>query len=321
MSAVRPRTFMIEHVSDFQYAEPAHGSWMVLRLRPREDQGQHVLRFDLHIDPLASATPFEDSFGNACHLFNVHREHRHACVHAKTQVETAEAPRLVDHMTKDGWDTLAERVDLVHSWEFLKPSRFARASPTLDDFAAAHGIGRGATPLSTLLETASTLHRTFRYEPGATKVDSPIERILETHQGVCQDYTHVMIALARSWGIPSRYISGYLHFEGVAGEQTVIGASHAWAEFLLPDIGWLGIDPTNDTLADHRHIRVAVGRDYADAAPTRGAVFGGGEVALEVRVSVVDGEEPVPVGKPHAGRANLSNVASSPPAPQTGTNQ
>ena len=149
MSAVRPRTFMIEHVSDFQYAEPAHGSWMVLRLRPREDQGQRVLRFDLHIDPLASATPFEDSFGNACHLFNVHREHRHVCVHAKTQVETAEAPRLVDHMTKNGWDTLAERVDLVHSWEFLKPSRFARASPTLDDFAAAHGIGRGATPLST----------------------------------------------------------------------------------------------------------------------------------------------------------------------------
>ena len=101
----------------------------------------------------------------------------------------------------------------------------------------------------------------------------------------------------------------------------MIGASHAWAEFLLPDIGWLGIDPTNDTLADHRHIRVAVGRDYADAAPTRGTVFGGGETALEVRVSVVDGEESAPVWEPHTEQANLSDVSSTSGASQTGTNQ
>ena len=117
---------------------------------------------------------------------------------------------------------------------------------------------------------ASRLHATFRYELGSTEVDSPIKSILETGRGVCQDYTHVMIAIARSWGIPSRYVSGYLHLEGVTGEQALAGVSHSWAEFLLPDLGWIGIDPTNDTLTDHRHVRVAVGRDYADAEPTRG---------------------------------------------------
>ena len=125
----------------------------------------------------------------------------------------------------------------------------------------------------------------------------PWKRILETRRGVCQDYTHVMIALGRTWGIPSRYVSGYLHLEGAAGEQTPEGASHSWAEFLLPDIGWLGIDPTNDCVADHRHVRVAVGRDYADAAPTRGTLFGGGAAELEVRVKVVESGEPG-----HAGR-------------------
>ena len=198
MSAVRPWKFMVEHVSGFQYAEPAHGSVMVLRLRPREDQGQRVLKFNLHINPHGYATPFKDSFGNACYLLDVHQEHRYARVHAKALVETAQAPQLADYTTKNAWDTLSESVDLVHNWEFLRPSRFTRASPALNDFAAVHGIGRGVDPLSTLLETASTLYRTFRYEPGTTQVDSPIERILETHQGVCQDYTHVIIALARS---------------------------------------------------------------------------------------------------------------------------
>ena len=148
-----------------------------------------------------------------------------------------------------------------------------------------------------------------------------IEHVLETGCGVCQDYTHVLIAIARSWGIPSRYVSGYLHREGAPGEQTPAGASHAWAEFLLPDLGWIGIDPTNDTVADHRHVRVAVGRDYADAAPTRGAVFGGGESRLDVRVTVAEGDEVVPAPAPHAERPNLRDATPPPLAPRAGADQ
>ena len=200
---------------------------------------------------------------------------------------------------------------------FLPRYRWHRRHPNSGTSANSRGNG----PLSSLLETASRLHSTFRYEPGSTEVDSPIERILETGSGVCQDYTHVMLAIARSWGIPSRYVSGYLHLEGAAGEQTPVGASHAWAEFLLPELGWVGIDPTNDTLADHRHVRVAVGRDYADAAPTRGVVFGGGESSLKVRVSVGEGEEPAPPAAPRAERPNLRNLAPTPRIPHAGSDQ
>jgi len=321
MSAQGARRYLVKHVSEFNYQDPAHGSLMVLRLRPREDQRQRILAFNLHIDPFASPAAFEDSFGNVCHLLNVHREHRRAIVHSRSQVEIADAPVPVGRSEREGWDSLADMVDPVRHWEYLRPSRFAYPCPALDSFTATNGIRRGASPLCSLLETASTLHAAFTYEPGSTAVDSSIEQVLETGRGVCQDYTHVMIAIARSWGIPSRYVSGYLHLEGARGEQAQVGASHSWAEFLLPDMGWIGIDPTNDSRVDHRHIRTAVGRDYDDASPTRGVVYGGGESSLKVWVAVAEDEEPAPVGEAHVERANLRDIAPRPSVPRSSHDQ
>lgn len=321
MNVPKSRQFLVEHFSSFHYEEPAYGSVMLLRLHPREDCGQQVLKFRLHVDPLAAPTSFEDAFGNTCHLFNIHREHRQTILHSRAQVETCATLPPVSHLGKNSWVALSEAADPVHYWEFLNPSRFVYSCPALETFTTASGIRRGADPLSSLLETASILHATFHYEPGSTEVNSPIEHILETGRGVCQDYTHVMTAIARSWGIPSRYVSGYLHLEGAADEQTPAGASHSWAEFLLPDLGWVGIDPTNNTLADHRHVRVAIGRDYADAAPTRGAFFSNGESKLEVRVTVVDSDEPVPAIKLRTECSNLYNATPTPRTPQTDSDQ
>jgi len=285
------RTFRVEHLSRFDYEEPAHGSLMLLRLMPLEDGVQKILDFNLRVDPLAVPIHFTDSFGNSCHMFNIHRRHRHTEVRSELRVETAEPPVLTREPGKDvSWDALSRLADPVRFWEFLNPSDFVGPSPALEAFVSARGIRRGSDPLSSLVNLSSMLCKAFHYEPGSTEVDTPLERFLETGRGVCQDYTHAMIAIGRSWGIPSRYVSGYLHLEGVSGEQTPEGASHSWAEFLLPELGWVGIDPTNDTLADHRHIRIAVGRDYADAAPTRGTVLGGGASRLEVRVTVASGE-------------------------------
>ena len=321
MSKDTPRRFTVEHLSDFRYQQPAQGSLMVLRLQPRADGGQHVASFALEIDPAAVPIAFRDPFGNACHLFNVHRSHEHTVVKSRAEVETAPAPDLPERMEGDAWDALVEAARPLAYWEFLAPSRFACPGPALAAFVEDKGLSRGGDPLSSLLELGRALHDAFHYEPGSTVVDSPIEHILETGRGVCQDYTHVMIAIARSWGIPSRYVSGYLHREGVPGEQSPEGASHAWAEFLLPDLGWFGIDPTNDTIADHRHVRIAVGRDYADAAPTRGAVFGGGESRLDVVVRVAEGGEPESAIAPHQERPFLSDAAPTPVVPQAGADQ
>ena len=119
--------------------------------------------------------------------------------------------------------------------------------------------------------------------PGSTTAESPVEHILETGRGVCQDYAHLMIAIVRSWDIPARYVSGYLH----PGEQTPSNATHAWVECRLPALGWVGFDPTNQSFADEGgKVRIAVGRDYRDVSPTRGVLQGGGATHLEVDVRV-----------------------------------
>ena len=116
-------------------------------------------------------------------------------------------------------------------------------------------------------------------------MESPVEHILETGRGVCQDYAHLMIAIARSWGIPTRYVSGYLNPTDQSGEQAPSNATHAWVECRLPELGWIGFDPTNQSFAgEGGKVHIAVGRDYHDVSPTRGVLQGGGATHLEVDV-------------------------------------
>ena len=284
MTKQAPACYEVDHRSTFRFSEMAEGSVMLVRLSPREDRGQRLLSFGLEIDPAASVVADRDAFGNSCHLFNIHRGHRRAVVHSRTEVETADEPVLPERLGAADWEALTRDGRDIRFWHFLAPSRFARPSTALDEFVEQVGLRPGPDPLTTLRETCSVLHDVFRYTPGSTAVDSPIDHILKTREGVCQDYTHVMIALGRRWGIPSRYVSGYLH--QFAGEHE--SASHAWAEFWLPEIGWVGFDPTHNRTAGRQHIRLAQGRDYTDAAPTRGAVYGGGTERLGVSVSIVD---------------------------------
>ena len=164
----------------------------------------------------------------------------------------------------------------------------ARPSPALAYFVDRNGIKRGDDPLKGLLQLSDTLYSRFHYVPGSTSAASTIEHILKSGRGVCQDYVHVMIAIARSWGIPARYVSGYLLVTGLAGEQAQGNATHAWVECLLPELGWVGFDPTNQSVSDERHVRIAVGRDYQDVSPTRGVYQRGGGTRLKVDVQVRD---------------------------------
>ena len=315
------RRLEVEHTSEFCYRKAARGSLLTLRLRPREDGHQRLLDFSLEVSPIAVPITFADSFGNVCHLVNMHRQHRRITVRSLSLVEVSDPLDSPGRGEAPSWEALAEAADPVRYWEYMNPSRLAHPCAALESFVAAHGICRGPDPVASLRDTASILHKAFIYEPGSTEVHSPIGHVLETGRGVCQDYTHVMLAITRSWGIPSRYVSGYLHSEGVSGEQSTGSASHAWAEFLLPGMGWVGVDPTNNTFADHRHIPVATGRDYADAAPTRGTVLGGGESSLDVRVSVVESNKPGPRAPIRIERVALHHLAATPPAQKTAPGQ
>ena len=138
----------------------------------------------------------------------------------------------------------------------------------------------------TVRQLTAEIYARFEYSPHSTRVDSPIDDALEARRGVCQDFAHIMIALVRGLGMPCRYVSGYLFQQGEGDVRSSDGATHAWVEVLTPDLGWVGFDPTNNLMAGDRHIRVAIGRDYADVPPTRGVYKGISAVRSELAVGV-----------------------------------
>jgi len=132
----------------------------------------------------------------------------------------------------------------------------------------------------------SKLFHSFKYSPNTTQAHSLISEILSSKKGVCQDYTHVMIAIARSWGIACRYVSGYLYYDKDDDFKSISDQSHAWCECYLPSKGWVGFDPTNNVIAGDRHIKLALGRDYKDITPHRGFFKGSQTKDMKVKVSI-----------------------------------
>ncbi len=172
---------------------------------------------------------------------------------------------------KEGaWETILNWKDSFHHWDFLVHSGLTRPSTTLVNFVRRNGIEPASDPLVSLKRLSEIIFTRFEYVPGSTSISSTIDHILDTGRGVCQDYAHVMIAIARTWGIPARYESRYLHDETAEDAENRGMTTHAWLECLLPGLGWVGFDPTNSTFVDKRHVRVAVGRDYQDVSPTTG---------------------------------------------------
>jgi len=145
--------------------------------------------------------------------------------------------------------------------------------------------------LDTLLDINHTIFREYAYQQGVTTLATSAFDVYSTRRGVCQDFTNLMICLARLLGVPARYVCGYIYTgpKTPADEKNHVQseASHAWVQLYLPQVGWKGFDPTNGILTQTDHVRVAVGRNYIDATPTSGTIFvGGGGETLSVDVKV-----------------------------------
>ena len=193
----------------------------------------------------------------------------------------------VQRSAPGAWERLDAATASGEFWELLHPSPFARPTAAAGRISRARSIcQRGEDPLATVRRINAELFDRLTYSPKSTRVDSPIDDALESRKGVCQDFTHIMIALVRQLGIPCRYVSGYLFHQPDGDVRSPDGSTHAWGEAWLPELGWVGFDPTNNLVADHRHIRVAVGRDYADVPPTRGVFKGASAARSELSVAV-----------------------------------
>ena len=277
--------YEIEHISHYSYTAPVQQCVMLLCLEPRQDRGQRLLDFEIETSPPANLSRETDCFGNTRHLLDLHQMHQILEITTRSTVEVASAPPLPARLHTSAWEEIRSRRESCANWDFTHPSALVRPSPALTEFVARHHIEPRDDPLESLMQLSHTLHDRLQYIPGSTTAESPVEHILETGRGVCQDYAHLMIAIARSWGVPARYVSGYLNPTDQSNEQMPGNATHAWVECRLPELGWIGFDPTNQSFAgEGGKVHIAVGRDYRDVSPTRGVLQGGGATRLEVDV-------------------------------------
>jgi transglutaminase-like putative cysteine protease len=278
--------FNIRHITRFIYEGSISESVMEARVQPRSDGSQRCLRFALSTTPVSRIRMYQDHDGNLVHHFNIPGRLSRLSVIADALVESLPAAPLPEKLGAGSWDRLDAATVAGAFWELLNPSPFTRSTLRLKELADEMRLGRLEDPVVTLRSINRELYSRLTYSPKSTRVDSPIDEALASRKGVCQDFTHIMIALVRQLGIPCRYVSGYLYQQGEQNLRSVQGATHAWLEAWLPELQWVGFDPTNDLLTDHRHIRVAVGRDYADVPPTRGVFKGASAVRSELSVSV-----------------------------------
>jgi transglutaminase-like putative cysteine protease len=284
--------YSVRHLTKFLYSKPVNQSVMEVRMHPRSDSNQRCLTFALSVSPRCRVFSYRDHLGNNVHHFDIPGAHSQLVIVAESLVEHQPLSSIPSFLAPDAWQELDALVAEGDYWEMLLPSEFAIPTPALLALAKELNVVRRDDPLMLLHELNTRLYDYFNYSPRTTRVDSPIDEALRSREGVCQDFAHIMIALVRHVGIPCRYMSGYLYHGAENRDRSISDATHAWVEAFLPALGWVGFDPTNALIASDRHIRTALGRDYADIPPTKGIFRGRTDSELYVAVKVTAYEQP-----------------------------
>lgn len=292
---------LIVHRTVLTYPDTVTTSYNEVRMQPADEPGQAVLSARLEIDPFEGVLSYIDYFGTRVSAFDVHRPHRHLAVTATTTVETfpptgswpGAAPHGVvgraagagsDLAPSSSWAQLASSGVEDRFEEFLTPTPLTALDDELtgisDDIKR-----RTATPSDAAAEVCTWVHSTLTYETGATGVSTSAVEAYLARRGVCQDFSHLAIGMLRSVGVPTRYVSGYLHPGGTVEVGTAItGESHAWIEWF--DGSWNRFDPTNLTAPGQAHVVVGRGRDYRDAPPMKGVYAGPDATGNDVTVRI-----------------------------------
>jgi transglutaminase-like putative cysteine protease len=300
--------YSIRHVTLFRYSAPVRESVMELRMQPRSEGPQTLRSFQISTNPRAQLYAYTDHLGNAVYHFNMLREHEELRIEAQATVEISQTRALPESLDPLEWGRYNGLNLNDDQFDMLEPSKFARSSPELQSFMRIADLQKAeGDPLTALKKLQRAIHDSFEYQAGVTEVNSPIEVALEQRRGVCQDFAHIMTAIARDWGIPTRYVSGYLYHKG-SHDRSAADATHAWVEAWLPSLGWVGFDPTNNIMPADRHVRAAVGRDYADVPPTRGTFKGVADSELSLAVSL----EPTAAPMRHEDFLKVTRPMASP---------
>jgi transglutaminase-like putative cysteine protease len=262
----------ISHATTYAYDTPPTGVTQLLRLTPRDHDGQHVVSWRIDLSEDCLLHQHEDAFGNITHSFTAEGPFNKLTVEVAGEVDTQDTDGLV-----------SGAVERFPPHLYLRETSLTQTDAAIIDFAQATRAATDGDTLILLHALLTALNREIAFDTDPTHAATTAAEAFSLRRGVCQDITHIFVAAARALGVPARYIGGHFHrADGVTAQD----AGHAWAEAYVENLGWIGFDPTNGICITDAHVRVAVGLDYLGAAPVRGTRFGGGGETLTVAVRV-----------------------------------
>ena len=257
----------IYHRTEYQYDQPVHHSIQELRLIPPSSTSQSVLNWQVYApSKLAESI---DAFGNYCHTFVMDGNYEDLIIEARGEVKTQNSHILIDGQNS------------ISPYYLLQQTGMTLPSTEMVDYFSSKGAINNSE--DAMLKLADMVRHKIQYQSGITNSSTTAAQAFELGKGVCQDQSHVFLGIARHFGIPARYVSGYLFVESSPNL-----ASHAWVDVCL-DIEkskWVSLDVTHASFVNDQYVRLAMGRDYFGAAPVKGVRSGGGGEELQARISI-----------------------------------
>ena len=258
----------IEHTTEYIFDEPIDFCMQQIRVTPSSNTLQVVKDWSVKVDGGERTFNYRDFNGNVVNFIEINQLTEKFSIHASGSVKTYE---------KNG--VLGTHSGNCPLWLFKQESRRTKAGSRCRRLARSV---KNKDLLESMHELSKKVEASFIYDKTASNVTIGAEEALSLGRGVCQDFTHVFVCAARRLGVPSRYVSGYL----LDPENNVREAMHGWPEVYVSSLGWVGFDPVNGICPDERYVRVAIGRDYEDIAPTKGLFLGSREEIMNVALTV-----------------------------------
>jgi transglutaminase-like putative cysteine protease len=267
----------ISHSTTYHYDTPPTAVTQMLRLTPRNHDGQYVANWRIDLSEDCLLHQHEDAFGNFSHSFTADGPFSELSVAVDGEVDTQDTNGVV-----------SGAIERFPPALFLRETSLTEPDASLVEFAEATRAASEGDMLSLQHALMRGVHREIAYDTDPTHAATTAAAAFKLRRGVCQDLTHIYIAAARQLGIPARYVSGHFYrADGVAAQD----AGDAWAECYVERLGWVGFDPANKICATDAHVRVAMGLDYLGAAPVRGTRYGGSGETLKVAVQVAQARQ------------------------------
>jgi transglutaminase-like putative cysteine protease len=281
--------YRVSHISNYVYGSPVDLAAHLLHLRPRPLPWQQVISDRIVAEPEgARRRDAKDHFGNIATWLFLDRPHADFIVTAESVVEVC-YPRPPDKTP--AWETIVEAAHGVAAGAAAEYRFDSPMAPAVEETRsyARKSFPKGRPLLEALCDLNERIYKEFRFRSGVTTISTPVTQVMKRREGVCQDFTHLMVSALRGLGLPARYNSGYIRTKPPPGQKRRQGAdqSHAWVgAWLGPEHGWVDLDPTNGIVVHEEHVLLGWGRDYGDVSPVQGIILGGGSHHLKVAVDL-----------------------------------